>query len=179
MVSHERELLFDDPVLRRVAGTMWQRIPRHFPHVELDEWVVMPNHVHGIIVITDAVGATHSTNVASASEAGCQDVKPRSAKRASGNASPLPTSSVPPTGPPSGSLGAIVGNFKSVTSRRINRIRHTPGVRVWQRNYYEHIVRNERELNRIRQYIRDNSARWPDDQENPDRLIRSGCGRAR
>jgi len=55
IVTHGRELLFDDPVLRRVAETMWQRIPRHFPHVELDEWVVMPNHVHGIIVIAPTV----------------------------------------------------------------------------------------------------------------------------
>jgi REP element-mobilizing transposase RayT len=81
---------------------------------------------------------------------------------------------VPPTGPPSGSLGAIVGNFKSVTARRINRVRKTPGVRVWQRNYYEHIIRNERELNGIRQYIRDNPARWAEDRENPDRLPGSG-----
>jgi REP element-mobilizing transposase RayT len=148
VVTHERELLFDDPVFHGVAETMWQRIPRHFPHVELDEWVVMPNHIHGIIVITD-VGATHSTNGASTAEAGSQYVTPCSAKQATGNASPLPTSPIPPTGPPSGSLGAIVGNFKSVTVRRINRVRKTPGVRVWQRNYYEHIIRNERDLNGI------------------------------
>ncbi len=165
IVTYGRELLFDDPVLRRVAETMWQRIPRHFPHVELDEWVVMPNHIHGIVVITD-VGATHSTGVASATESGSGDVEPDSAKRVSGNASPLP-----PTGPPSGSLGAIVGNFKSVTARRINRIRKTPGVPVWQRNYYERVIRNERELSAIRQYIRDNPARWAEDQENPNRIV--------
>lgn len=179
IVTHERELLFDDPVLRRVAGTMWQRIPRHFPHVELDEWVVMPNHIHGIIVIMDAVGATHSTNAASTAEAGSQYVTPSSAKRASGNASPIPASSMPPIGPPSGSLGAIVGNFRSVTARRINRVRKTPGVRVWQRNYYEHIIRNERALDGIRQYIRDNPARWAEDRENPNRLTGSGCERVR
>ncbi len=182
IVTHERELLFGDPVLLRVAETTWQRIPHHFPHVELDEWVVMPNHIHGIIVITDAVGATYSANGASTEKAGSQYVTPCSAKRATGNASPLPTSpisapSARPTGPPSGSLGAIVGNFKSVTSRRISRIRHTPGVRVWQRNCYEHIIRNERELNRIRQYIRDNPARWAEDRENPNRLIGSCEGR--
>jgi putative transposase len=155
---------------------MWQRIPRHFPHVELDEWVVMPNHIHGIIAITD-VGATHSTNGASTAEAGSQYATPLSAKQATGNASPLPASPQPPTGPPSGSLGAIVGNYKSVTARRINRIRHTPGVRVWQRNYHEHIIRNERVLNRIRQYIRDNPAHWAEDRENPNRLSGSGEGR--
>jgi putative transposase len=50
--THERELLFEDPILRRVAESLWQRIPRHFPHVQLDAWVVMLNHVHGILVIT-------------------------------------------------------------------------------------------------------------------------------
>lgn len=74
-----------------------------------------------------------------------------------------------PTGPPSGSLGAIVGNFKSVTTRRINRMRKTPGGPVWQRNYYEHIIRDEGELRRIRNYILANPARWAQDQENPRR----------
>jgi len=69
-----------------------------------------------------------------------------------------------------GSLGAVIGNFKSVTARRINRVRKTPGAPVWQRNYYEHIIRNERELNAIRQYIRDNPARWAEDIENPNRI---------
>jgi putative transposase len=64
-------------------------------------------------------------------------------------------------------LGAIIGNFKSVTARRINRLCHTPGTPVWQRNYYEHIVRDERTLNAIRQYIADNPARWAWDTYNP------------
>jgi len=173
IVTHGRELLFDDPVLRRVAETMWQRVPRHFPHVELDEWVVMPNHIHGIIVIT-AVGATHSTDNASTAAGGLQDAEPGSARGASGNASPLPprhngNASPLPCGPPSGSLGAIVGNFKSVTARRVNRIRKTPGAPVWQRNYYERVIHNERELNTTRQYIRDNPAHWAEDRENPNR----------
>jgi putative transposase len=139
------ERLFDDPVLRGVAETMWQRIPRHFPFVELDEWIVMPNHMHGILVLVDhARGANAS-----------------------------PGGNIPshqrPSGPPSGSLGAIVGNFKSVVTRRINRIRKTPGVPIWQRNYYERVIRNERELAAIRQYIRDNPRNWAEDRENPDR----------
>jgi REP element-mobilizing transposase RayT len=75
----------------------------------------------------------------------------------------------PTSGPASGSLGAIVGNFKSVTARRINRIRKSAGTPVWQRNYYERVIRNEREWNAIRQYIRDNPAHWAEDRENPDR----------
>jgi REP element-mobilizing transposase RayT len=127
--THGGERLFDDPVLRDVAEAMWQRLPRHFPSVELDEWVVMPNHLHGILCIVDRApmdGARPEADVQS--------------------------------GARSGSLGAIVGNFKSVVTRRINRIRGTPGVPVWQRNYYERVIRNERELAAIRKYIRDNPA---------------------
>lgn len=82
-----------------------------------------------------------------------------------GNASPQRPRERP-HGVTPGSLGAIVGNFKSVTTRRINRIRHRPGARVWQRNYYERIVRDAQALRRIRQYIHDNPARWREDIEN-------------
>jgi hypothetical protein len=76
-------------------------------------------------------------------------------------------SSLPPRGTPSNALGAIIGNYKSATARRINAIRHTPGTPVWQRHYYEHIVRDENELNRIRTYILNNPANWDADEENP------------
>jgi REP element-mobilizing transposase RayT len=163
--THQRELLFEDPVLRGVAEALWQRIPRHFPHVQLDAWVVMPNHVHGILVITgdacrgeaspETVSSTHPLAPAGTGSAG---------QAPTGDASPLPHR---PAGPSPGSLGAIVGNFKSVTARRINRLRRTPGAPVWQRNYYEHVVRDERALNAIRQYIADNPARWAWDTYNP------------
>ena len=124
----------------RVAHRMWEEIPTHFPQVGIDAWVVMPNHIHGVIVIAGPpVGATH--------------------------ASPLQR----PAGPPKRSIGAIVGSYKSAVSKRINAMRGTPGASVWQRNYYEHIIRNESALNRIRQYIADNPARWSEDPENPAR----------
>jgi hypothetical protein len=65
-------------------------------------------------------------------------------------------------------LPEIVRAFKTFSSRRINELRGTPGLPVWQRNYYEHIIRNEDSLNRIRQYILDNPARWTRDRENPE-----------
>ena len=163
--THDGECLFEDPTLRQVVETMWQRIPRHFPHVRLDEFVVMPNHVHGIVWIVDNVGARHSRGPSSPTSAIPSDEPAQSKKQLSGNASPLRPRGVVP-----GSLGAVIGNFKSVTARRINRVRKTPGAPVWQRNYYEHIIRNERELNAIRQYIRDNPARWAEDIENPNRI---------
>lgn len=69
-----------------------------------------------------------------------------------------------------GSIGAIIGQFKSVTTKQINRLRNTSGTPVWQRNYYEHIIRNDGELNRIREYIINNSARWAEDEENPTNM---------
>ena len=77
------------------------------------------------------------------------------------NASPLL-----PRGAPPGSLGAIIGNFKSVAARRINQIRDTPGLPVWQRNYYEHVIRTERTLRAIREYVVRNPARWQMDKYN-------------
>ena len=65
-----------------------------------------------------------------------------------------------------GELGTIVGTYKSTTARLINGINHTPGVPFWQRNYYEHIIRSEEDLDRIRVYIQDNPRRWPGDKEN-------------
>jgi len=135
IVTHQRELLFDDSVLRRIAQTMWSRIQSHFAQVTLDEWIVMPNHIHGILVIED---------------------RPEEGKRVTAAGAPSP-----------GSLGIIVGNFKSVTARRINRVRKTPDTLVWQRNYYERVIRNERELAAIRKYIAQNPQNWELDREHP------------
>jgi putative transposase len=135
LVTHDRACLFDDPVLHRVAETFWQKIATQDQRVCLDAWIVMPNHVHGIIVLPAHEGGDAIT------------------QRRSPALQP-------------GSLGAIVGNFKSIAARRINQIRRTPGRPVWQRNYYEHIIRNSRELDAIRKYILANPANWHDDLEN-------------
>ena len=71
-----------------------------------------------------------------------------------------------------GSLGVIVGRYKTAVTTPINQLRHAPGTAVWQRGYYERIIRNQRELNAIRQYIRDNPARWAEDRDNLDVLLR-------
>jgi putative transposase len=141
IVTYQRELLFDDPVLRQIVETFWRRIPLHMPHVKSDTCVVMPNHFHGILwLMKTGLGTSTPDTISS----------PQSLLVA-------------------GSLGAIVGNFKSITTRRINQVRKTPGQPVWQRNYYEHIIRHEKELNAIREYILDNPANWLQDVENPDR----------
>ncbi len=141
IVTYRRELLFDDPVLRQIIETFWRRLPQHLQHVKLDVFVVMPNHFHAILWLLN-------TDIASSTN----DVLP-----------PIQSRLLP------GSPGAIIGNFKSITTRRANRVRKTPGQPVWQRNYYEHIIRHDKELNAIRQYILDNPANWMEDTENPDR----------
>lgn len=121
----------------RVAEECWRAIPDHFAEVELDAFVVMPNHVHGIVVPGDG-RARH--------------------------ASPLPAT---PKGPGRRSVGSIVGAYKSSVCRRVNAIGGTPGAALWQRNYYEHVIRNERQSSHIRRYIADNPANWMLDHENP------------
>lgn len=106
----------------------------------LDAFVVMPNHVHGIIALADHDGRGTSQRGPTIERFG------------------KPTSDSIPT---------ILRLFKSATTKRINEMRDTPGLPVWQRNYYEHIIRNESSLDRIRQYIFDNPARWAIDRENP------------
>jgi putative transposase len=140
----------------KTASGYWLRIPDHFDHVQLDEWVVMPNHLHGIVLIVGRGEASPATTSVSddptPGEADPQD------RESNMDASPLQP----------GSLGATIGNYKSVSTRRINRVRGTPGTRFWQRNYWEHIIRDERSLNRIREYIQNNPARWAEDQLHPD-----------
>jgi REP element-mobilizing transposase RayT len=141
----------------RVVQHYWQRIPIHFPHAELDRWVVMPNHLHGVLVMVrrgEASLSDPSPSQSLPSKARAPSEEPRA-----GDASPL----LRP-----GSLGATIGNFKSVTTRRINRMRKTPGIPFWHRNYWEHIIRNEASLNRIREYIDTNPARWTEDQLHPE-----------
>lgn len=131
----------------RVAAITWKNLPACFPHIQLDEWVVMPDHFHAIVWITskgEASGSIHP------------GIKP----------SPPPDASPqPPRGTSPGSLGAILQNFKSTSTRRINLYQHTPGAPVWPRNYFERVIRSEAELNAIRLYIRDNPRKWQSEQD--------------
>lgn len=163
LCTYQKECLFSDPVIRRVVETMWRQIPTHFPQVALDEWVVMPNHVHEILIIADDAGRGEAFPANRSLASTCAIVDTSEMGKPVGEC-------LAPTLQP-GSLGAVVGNFKSVTSRRINRMRHTPGLTIWQRNYYERVIRNEQELNAIRQYINDNPANWERDTENPNRVL--------
>ena len=120
--------------LGRIVAECWEDLPNHYRHICLDEFVVMPDHVHGIICLGDA-------------RAGLK---------------PAPTDS---DDRPRHGLPEIVRGFKTFSSRRVNEARNARGTRLWQRNYYEHVIRNEAELDRTREYIVANPARSPEDEE--------------
>lgn len=163
--THERRLLFQQERYRRVAESCWEAIPDHFPHATLDGFVVMPNHVHGILFLSgdDAppVGAQHAAPGVPPVEAhhapsvGAQHAAPERPRSTHSHR----------TEP--GSLGAIVRSYKAAATREIHRMPGSQQAPVWQRNYYEHAIRNKAALNRIRQYIIDNPARWVYDRDNP------------
>ena len=124
-------------------------MPEKFTHIRNDQFVIMPNHIHGIIFIA-SVGADQRV---------CPDHSPQR----------KPT------------LGTIVQWFKTMTTNdyikavRMNNVGPFPG-KLWQRNYYEHIIRDETDLNSIRQYIIDNPGKWEEDEENPKmRAITLDC----
>lgn len=148
----------------KIVRDEWMRTEDVRPNVELDEFIIMPNHVHGILVINTPVGARRCL---------APERREQPSKNVNGygnivihRANQGATHRVAPTCT-SGSIGAIVGQFKSLITKQINQIRNTPGLPVWHRNYHEHIIRNERELHEIRKYIRNNPLHWDRDIDNP------------
>ncbi len=167
LVTQGRECSFGEIVdgdmrlneVGEIARTEWEKSAAIRREIESDAFVVMPNHIHGIVVIVEptAVGA---------------DGRPPLPDTASGigghGHAPLrdaPSPNVPPYRKPK-SLGAFIAGFKAAATKRINEMRAMPGAPVWQRNYYEHIIRTEKELETIRRYIINNPRRWELDEEN-------------
>jgi putative transposase len=151
IVTYQRECLFGKIIngktklsdYGKIADECWWDIPNHFPNVELGAYVVMPNHVHGIIIINDRSDANASDR---------RDTPWR-----------VPTEQFGK--PRSGSIGTIVRQYKSSVTRTI--IKRGGKSAIWQRNYYEHIIRDADDHNRIHSYIESNPSMWEDDDENP------------
>ena len=127
----------------RIVEECWGEIPSDFSTVSLDGFVIMPNHLHGIVIIDDQRNGT-TTNI---SPFLTGDEKTMTA------------------GPQSKSLSAIVGSFKSVATKRIHRLGITKFHSIWQRNYYEHIIRNEDDYQSKVEYIQSNPLNWEDDED--------------
>jgi REP element-mobilizing transposase RayT len=164
----------------RIVRDVWFDLPNHVSNVVLDAFVVMPNHVHGIVVIVNGdvvgVGVDGADSVGAGSVGAGSEPAPTVTTTTTAEpaptattTTPAPTTTAEPTPTPTKRHGLpeIVRQFKTFSARRINEHRGTTGTPVWQRNYYEHIIRDDASLNRIRQYILNNPIKWALDKENP------------
>lgn len=146
-------IMKDRVVLTEIGGIVdlhWKDIPNHFPGVELDDYVIMPNHVHGIIIIDDgSVGAIHESPQRSSPEQSQTIIQRRKML-----------------------LPKIIGRFKMNCAKQSNVLRKSQGLSFWQRGYYEHIIRNDADLTRIRTYVANNPLKWAVDEENPASIKR-------
>jgi len=136
----------------RMISMTWEGLPNRFPSAETDQFIVMPNHIHGIIILTKDCTREHKVD-------GEHKVRPYGEGR--------------PRGTLPGTISRIIQALKSITTNEyivgVRQNSWTPFQgRLWHRNYYEHVIRDENELNRIREYIIYNPANWSEDRENPD-----------
>jgi putative transposase len=165
IVAWHRECLFGEVVNRemrlnkvgQIVHWEWEELPKRLRYVEIGAFVVMPNHFHGILIFHETAGATRQriTNALSSKV-------------------PLPNMIVDgkdgsplPRGPQPGSLGTLMAQFKSRVTKRLWKIPSLNRKPIWQRNYYEHIIRNEQDLRNKTDYIEANPILWNEDDENP------------
>lgn len=155
IVAWHRECLFGEGVgeemrlndIGKIIRWEWLELPKRLHFLELGAFVVMPNHFHGILIFHENVGATR------------QGLTGSDFSELDG--SPLPR------GPKPASLGAVMAQFKSHVTKRLWRISSLQGTPIWQRNYYEHIIRNDCDLQTKTDYIEANPLLWAEDDENP------------
>ena len=169
LVSHARETLFGEiadgqmvlNAVGKVIAATWRWLAVHYPYVTLDAWVVMPNHLHGIIIL--------ARDERRGEEAGNTILPSRQVDAPASSPLHHPYPSPRPHGTQPGSLNAIIQTYKAESARRVNRMLglYGSGNHIWQRNYYERIIRNEREMDAIRAYIANNPIQWAMDRENP------------
>lgn len=168
IVTWRREFLFGEIVnsemmlspYGEIVQKWWQEIPVHFTNVETGAFVIMPNHVHGIIYILDGRGT-----VPVPKDDGENIITPNTEMFGvieGGETPPLRIFNGTPT------LGQIVAYFKYQSTKEMNKVETADAVtKFWQRNYYEHIIRNETDLQNKTDYIEANPHLWDEDDENP------------
>ncbi len=165
LCTQNKECLFGDIVdcvirlneFGLLVKNEWVKTADIRKEITLDEFCIMPNHIHGIVIIQNMDSHVVGANGGSP-EIGRDDQ----------------TETGRPAGSPlrmkSKSISSLMAGFKSNVTKQINEIRQTPGVPIWQRNYYEHVVRDNNELNRIREYVMNNPVKWAEDEENPENI---------
>ena len=133
-----------------IAANEWIALPNRFINIEVDVFQIMPNHIHGIIIVKD-VGATLAVAQSFMGETAYAG-QPQG---------------IAPTQVVHGTIPAIIGAYKSLVSNgclKIYKSKNKPMGKLWQRNYYEHIIRNEQSYRTISQYVTDNPAKWAFDK---------------
>lgn len=159
--THERRNLFGnvdkDGVMKlnewgRIAEARWQEIPKHFPHVELDQFVIMPNHMHGILFL---IGQDEKIN----------HQFDEGERHASPVQKPYRDYKVK-----SGSIITIIGSYKSAVTKQINSLRNKKLPPIWQRSFHDHIIRDETSLNKLREYTLYNPQLWAADKYYSDNV---------
>jgi REP-associated tyrosine transposase len=149
--TKNREFLFDTPEAKLAVVSAWHSLLDIFVQIELDEFVVMPNHVHGVIWIRGT---------------GYYRLHPGTWKNYGVHRDgqlPIPTNDHTKFV----SLSNIIGAFKTTAATRVNKLRGTVGIPVWQKSFYDRIIRNDHELGCIQEYIRNNPVKWTEDRDNP------------
>jgi putative transposase len=134
--------------LGKIAVSYFEEIPEHFNNTEIDEFIVMPNHIHGIIIIEQSITGRGELNSPSEENKGHIQYALTDNKFKS----------------PSQTLGAIVRGFKSPVAKRLRELKVDQELIIWQRNYYEQIIRNDLDLHNNRQYIQNNPLKWELDE---------------
>jgi putative transposase len=147
----------------------WTWLAEQYPYVYLDEWIVMPDHTHAIIVITDThdkgahanVPTPNATNAPQPCWGGSRTALPRTAPTTDPvNGKPDDTHPKPTPRKP---LGRLIGAFKTVSTHRVNDLKDTPGAQLWQRNYHERVIRNNLAMNALHRYVANNPVLWVPD----------------
>lgn len=160
----------------REVAQCWVWLAEQYPYICLDEWIVMPDHTHAIIVIKDdlhnstirdGLTVTDSNGVVADSDVTDSNEICRRGSRTALIRTASPAGSVgPPFAPAQRKpLGRLIGAFKTVSTRSVNDIRSTPGSQLWQRNYYERVMCNPVSLRALRRYIANNPSLWEPDQQ--------------
>lgn len=151
----------------QIVQKCWFDLPNHYANCVLDKFVIMPNHVHGVVFIDNGIkgvkcddvdnrfGGIKTSGVETGFKPVSTDINQCTKQNQINNQHTKHYS-----------LSEIIRGFKTFSARRINEMQNTSGQPFWQSRFYEHVIRDDRALNRIRQYIIDNPINWQDDRNN-------------